>query len=57
MCNCQQCDPKCLSCGKPLEAGEDDEWCDYCAFCLPLTPQEIRLSEMIANADPNELPF
>lgn len=48
---------KCLSCEKPLEHGENDDYCDYCDFCRPLTPQEIAMSEKIAKADPDELPF
>ena len=57
MCNCRQCDPKCVSCGKPLEPGEDTEHCDYCAFCVPMTPQEKAWSEKIAATEPDELPF
>lgn len=57
MCNCQQCDPKCRNCHKPLEPNETDEYCDYCEFCRPITPQEMAMADQIANADPNELPF
>lgn len=57
MCNCRQCEPKCVSCGKPLEPGEDTEHCDYCAFCVPMTPQEKAWSEKIAATEPDELPF
>lgn len=58
MCECQQCDPKCLSCGKPLDESEGDEYCDYCEFCRPLNKWEIALSErIVANLDPDELPF
>lgn len=57
MCTCQQCDPKCLSCGKPLEPGEEEDCCDYCAFCRPLTKQEVAMADQIVNAGLDELPF
>lgn len=58
MCNCQQCDPKCRSCGKPLEETEGDEYCDYCDFCRPLSKAEVEQSaRIVANLDPDELPF